>query len=64
MGIIIYRLLQDKEQGTFMENGIKDDCKTYIIKDNADYMRISKLIGEGAVIVVSIQFTNTEEIMA
>lgn len=64
MGILIYRLLQDEGQGTFMENGIKDDCRAYTIKDNADFIRISKLIGEGAVIVVSIQFTNTKEIMA
>lgn len=63
MGILIYRLLQDEEQGKFMENGIKDDCKTYTIKDYSDYIRISRLIGEGAVIVVSIQFTNTKEIM-
>ena len=64
MGILIYRLLQDEEQGKFTCTGIKDDCKTYAIKDYADYMRISKLAGQGAIVVVSIQFSNTNEIMA
>ena len=64
MGILIYRLLAGVKNGTFTSEGIKDDCRTYAIKDYADYMRISKLAGNGEIIVVSIQFSNTNEVMA